>query len=144
MITLQYWGLSLDLDQTWTGPRDQVQYWTRTRSGVCWTWSWGLGLGSTKSGWTGPGLDHGQSTSYSSRPWINPLICLAASTPGEMWPFFFDLLRIQVCRALKICVNRLLWWLVPVIPTDECSFLWHGWLLNRKIVTSDLLECGIL
>ena len=38
IITLQYWGPSLDPDRTWTGPRVQVQYWSRSRSGVCWTW----------------------------------------------------------------------------------------------------------
>ena len=32
-----------------------------SRSGVCWTWTWGLGPGSTKSGWTRPGPDCGQS-----------------------------------------------------------------------------------
>ena len=32
-------GPGLDLDWTWTGPRDQVQYWSRSRSGVCWTWT---------------------------------------------------------------------------------------------------------
>ena len=48
--TLQYWGPSLDLDQTWTRPRVQVQYWSRSRSRVCWTWTWGLGLGYTVLG----------------------------------------------------------------------------------------------
>ena len=48
IITLQYWGLSPDLDWTWTRPRFQVQYWSR--SGVHKKWP-----------------DHGQSTCCQAR-----------------------------------------------------------------------------
>ena len=46
IITLQYWGPSPDLDWTWTGPRVQVQYWSRSRSGVRKKWP--------DQTWTGP------------------------------------------------------------------------------------------